>query len=72
MPGGNRRTRRAPAPRIDATRWHCPRSSVDFRRVKPADDLKVLFQDKADKLREIARVLTVGGVKVTTVPVPGG
>jgi hypothetical protein len=40
--------------------------------VKIPDGMQVLFQGKAEMLREIARVLTDGGVRVVTGPVPGG
>lgn len=34
--------------------------------------MQVLFQGKAAQLREIAQVLSEGGVRVATGPVPGG
>lgn len=36
------------------------------------DGMQVVFQGKADYLREIAQVLADGGIRVVTGPVPGG
>ena len=40
--------------------------------MKIPDGMKVLFQGKADYLREIAQVLEAGGVRTATGGVPGG
>ena len=40
--------------------------------MKIPDGMQVLFRGKATLLREIAQVLTDGGVAVATGPVPGG
>ena len=40
--------------------------------MKIPDGMQVLFQGKADYLREIAQVLENGGVRTTTGRVPGG
>lgn len=40
--------------------------------MKIPDGMQVVFQGKAEQLREIAKVLGDGGIKVVTGPVPGG
>jgi rRNA maturation endonuclease Nob1 len=40
--------------------------------VKIPEGMKVLFQGKADYVREIAEQLTNAGIKVVTGPIPGG
>jgi hypothetical protein len=40
--------------------------------VKIPDGMKVVFQGKADYLREISAQLTNAGIKVVTGPIPGG
>ncbi len=40
--------------------------------MKIPDGMQVLFRGKAALLREIAQVITEGGIKVATGPIPGG
>jgi hypothetical protein len=40
--------------------------------VKLPEGMKILFQGKADYLKEIAERLTAAGIKCTTGPLPGG
>jgi hypothetical protein len=40
--------------------------------VKIPDGMQIVFQGKADYLREIAQQLTGAGIKTATGPVPGG
>lgn len=47
-------------------------ASVDSRPVNVPDGMQVLFQGKATMVREIALMLTEGGIKVVTGASPGG
>lgn len=40
--------------------------------MKIPDGMQVVFRGKAPMIREIAQVITQGGVQVTTGPMPGG